>query len=157
MGSNNACLTCLQCGVQCACSNCKNYSGYDMVKARTKRWHKLVDTKHQDEDIERLLSPSCTVKQCKGKIYWVKWTTSIKGNETDPVEKRNPTKILPYISCAFFLSKLQDRPSMLARPQLLPLLHSVLLLLDQDRCSPLFLSWIRRGQKMGYSVVYWAI
>ena len=50
------------------------------------------------EDIKRLLSSSCTVKQSKGKVYQVKQTASIKGDETDPVEKRNPMKILPYIS-----------------------------------------------------------
>ena len=50
------------------------------------------------EDIKRLLSPSCTVKQCKGKVYQVKWTASIEGDETDLVEKRDPMKILPYIS-----------------------------------------------------------
>ena len=50
------------------------------------------------EDIKRLLSPSCTVKQCKGKVYQVKWTASIEGDETDLIEKRNPIRILPYIS-----------------------------------------------------------
>ena len=63
------------------------------------------------EDIEKLTSPSCTVKECKGKVHRVKNTTTIKGDKTGLVEERKPTKILPCISLIKGLCWMLTRPS----------------------------------------------
>ena len=58
------------------------------------------------DDINSLLSPSCTKPRCKGIAYRIKRST-----DDPPVKKRVPAKILPYMSLIQSLQRMLLRPS----------------------------------------------